>query len=132
MVWRRCGYALLLLVATAGLPGCKVGPRDFRSLANAAPHVRSRAATMGDALPEEVAVPALIDRLRDPDEVVQLSANASLKRRTGQDFGFRPWAETGEREASIRRWESWWRGRLAGLNNPTSVARPRVLRTQNH
>ena len=128
---RRWAVALALWVL-ASTPGCKVGPRDFRSLANAAPHVRSRAATMGDGLPESVAVPALIDRLNDPDEVVQLSANASLKRRTGQDFGFKPWSNPAERAESIRRWESWWRGRQAGMSNAAVVARPRVNRGQNN
>ncbi len=129
---RPRGTALALLLTAAALPGCKVGPRDFRSLANAAPHVRSRAATMGDGLPESVAVPALIDRLHDPDEVVQLSANAALKHRTGQDFGFKPWAPAAEREESVKRWESWWRGRQAGMMQATVVSpRARVLRGQN-
>jgi len=129
---RRREYGLVVLLTAAVLPGCKVGPRDFRSLANAAPHVRSRAATMGDGLPESVAVPALIERLHDPDEVVQLSANAALKHRTGQDFGFKPWATPAEREESVKRWESWWRGRQAGMMHAAVVApRQRVLRGQN-
>ena len=40
-------------------------------------------------------VPALIGRLEDADPVVRLAAHEELRRRTGRDFGFVPWAEPG-------------------------------------
>ena len=110
------GHYRALLIAPAlmlAMSGCKVGPKNFFSLTNAAPHVRSRAVTLGDDLPDAIAVPALIDRLEDTDSVVRLSAHESLKRRTGQDFGFIPWAEAAVRARSVARWREWWKARQA-------------------
>ena len=70
--------------------------------------IRSRAVALGDNLPDAVAVPALIDRLNDPDSVVRLSTNETLKRRTGQDFGFVAWSEAPERAQAVARWQAWW------------------------
>jgi HEAT repeat protein len=75
---------------------------------NAAPLVRARAVSLGEGLPNSVAVPALLDRLNDPDPVVRLSAHEALKRRTGQDLGYVPWAEVNERNAAAERWRAWW------------------------
>jgi len=108
------GWVLLILPGLLAWPGCKVGPKNFFSLTNAAPHVRSRAVTLGDALPESVAVPALIDRLEDTDSVVRLSAHETLKRRTGQDLGFVPWADPATRGRAVARWRAWWGARQAG------------------
>ena len=107
------GWGPLIAAALLAMPGCKVGPKSFFSLTNAAPHVRSRAVTLGDELPESIAVPALIDRLEDTDSVVRLSAHESLKRRTGQDFGFIPWAEPAVRAPAVARWRAWWSARQA-------------------
>jgi hypothetical protein len=111
---------MALPVLVVGL-GCGVAPRHFRALTDPAPMTRARAAHLGDGLPEAVAIPALIDRLEDPDPVVRLSAHEALRRRTGEQFGFVPWADTAERARAVTRWRSWWTGRQAGLANSRPI-----------
>jgi HEAT repeat protein len=112
----RIGLPLLVL----GL-GCGVAPRHFRDLIDAAPMTRARAAHLGDAVPAAVAIPALIDRLEDDDPVVRLSAHEALRRRTGEQFGFLPWADPPERARAVARWRSWWTGRQATLARSGSI-----------
>jgi hypothetical protein len=54
-------------------------------------------------------VPALVDRLADSDPVVRLAAYEELRRRTGRDFGYVPWASPEERAVAIDRWRTWTR-----------------------
>jgi hypothetical protein len=70
---------------------------------------------MGETLPEERVVPALIDRLDDTDPVVRLSAFEELKRRTGQQFGYVPWGDRDERGRAVAAWRAWWQGRKGDL-----------------
>lgn len=106
--------------------GCSIAPKNFDGLSNPAPLVRARAAAKGKRLPNAVTVPALIDRLGDNDPVVRLSAHEELKKRTGQDFGFVPWADAPERTRAVERWKSWYAGqRRAWL--PT-IGRPGLAR----
>ena len=78
-----------------------------QGLTDPAPIVRARSVGLGDDLPEGQVVPALIDRLDDPDPVVRLAAYEELQQGHGPDFGFVPWA--GEADRRRRR------GPLAGL-----------------
>lgn len=112
----QIGLPLLVL----GL-GCGVAPRHFRDLIDPAPMTRARAAPLGDRLPAAVAIPALIDRLEDTDPVVCLSAHEALRRRTGQQFGFLPWADPAERARAVTRWRSWWAGQQAALGNSRPI-----------
>jgi HEAT repeat protein len=98
--------------------GCSLGPKSFRDVVSEAPLVRARAVGLGEGLPDSVAVPALLDRLSDPDPVVRLSAHEALKRRTGQDFGYVPWAEPNDRRAAAARWRAWWSQRQASMPQP--------------
>ena len=63
---------------------------------------------MGEPLADEVVVPSLIDRLDDQDSVVRLTAFEELKRRTGQDFGYKPWLDAPERAVAVGHWRAWW------------------------
>ncbi len=102
--------------------GCSIAPKSFRDVDSAAPLVRARAVGLGEGLPDAAAIPALIDHLGDPDPVVRLSAHEALKRRTGQDFGYAPWAEINERAAAAERWRQWW-GEKRQTAPPRVVAR---------
>jgi hypothetical protein len=83
-----------------------------------APIVRARAVGLDEKQPESVAIPALIDRLNDPDRVVRMTANDGLKERTQRDFGFIPWAPAEERGQAIGRWKVWWEERRAQAGYP--------------
>jgi hypothetical protein len=114
-------------LAALGL-GCGIAPKHFGALADPAPMVRARAVGLDDQWPETVVVPALIARLNDKDPVVRLSAHERLKRRTGQDFGYVPWADAQERAAAVARWQSWWQGRAAALAQAEPAAKPQPIR----
>jgi hypothetical protein len=98
----RFGLAGLLLA------GCTLAPKRFRDLTDPAPLVRARAVSLGESMPKDVVVPALLERLDDPDPVVRLTAHEELKRRTGRDFGYHPWDDAGERGRAIAEWRAWW------------------------
>jgi hypothetical protein len=109
------GLVLILGIS----PGCGLGPRNFRKIQHPAPLVRARALSLGDQKSSSKVVPALILRLSDADPVVRLAAHEELKKRTGQDFDYVPWAEEPEREAAVARWKAWQSGRPpAGSPSP--------------
>jgi HEAT repeat protein len=107
-----------IVVATLLAAGCTLAPRKFHDLADPSPLVRARAVSLGDGMPDATVVPALLDRLGDPDPVVRLTAHEELKRRTGQDFGYRPWDDAEAREAAAQAWRAWWDGLRAAPGRP--------------
>jgi hypothetical protein len=113
--WRRTLRTLAPCAAMALIAGCgALTPRNFRAMNNPAPVVRAGAVGLGDDQPDSVAIPAWIGRLDDKDPVVRLAANEGLKKRTGQDFGFIPWAEAEERAPAVAQWKAWWQSRRQG------------------
>lgn len=101
------------LVVIAGLGstlGCGLGPKTFRKINHPAPLMRARAMSLGYQQPDSVVLPALLGRLEDADPVVRLAAHEELKKRTGQDFGYLPWASDEERAMAIARWRGWLGG----------------------
>src|SRR5438270_10279574 len=110
----RIGRSLagvLWVLALAPCWGCGLGPRTFGKIQHPAPLVRARAIGLGAGQPDSQVVPALVGRLGDADPVVRLAAHEELRRRTGRDFGFVPWASGAERAGAIARWRSWLLGR---------------------
>jgi hypothetical protein len=100
----------LLVVAVASSWGCGLVSRHFPKMQNPAPVVRARAIGQDDRRPNVQVVPALIGRLEDSDPVIRLAAHEELRRRTGRDFGFVPWANLEDRAAAIKRWRDWLAG----------------------
>jgi hypothetical protein len=100
--------AIALLAATT-LPcgGCGLAPHSFRKMQPTAPVERARTIGQGRGVSDPQVVPALISRLDDEDPVVRLTASEELRKRTGRDFGFVPWAGDAERSAAIARWRAW-------------------------
>lgn len=113
----RAGKLIGLAACLAG--GCSLAPRKFHDADHPAPIVRARALSLGDRLPDRSVIPTLLDRLDDTDPVVRLTAHEELRRRTGQDFGYRPWDDTPERQRTAGLWRAWWEGRLAPVPTPT-------------
>jgi HEAT repeat protein len=102
--------AVAMALGAGAVGGCTLAPRKFAHVDNPAPLVRARALTLGDNVPDAEAIPVLLQSLDDPDHVVRMTANEELKRRTGQDFGFQPWAEPEQRRLARQRWQSWFDG----------------------
>jgi len=98
---------VVLITFVAPCWGCAHGPRDFRKIQSPAPVVRARAVGLGRSQPDSLVVPALVDRLGDADPVVRLAAYEELRKRTGRDFGYLPWASPEERASAIDRWRAW-------------------------
>jgi hypothetical protein len=98
-----------VVLAAAVTPswGCAHGPRRFGKIEHPAPFVRARAVGVARREPDSRAVPALVGRLADEDPVVRLAAHEELRRRTGRDFGYLPWASPEERSTAIDRWRAW-------------------------
>lgn len=105
---------LAIACATLG-SGCGMAPKSFQWLNDPSGFTRARAVSLGNGLPADVVVPALIDRLTDPDATVRLAANEELKKTTKQDFGFIPWGDLEERQAGVARWRKWWKQHEAAL-----------------
>ena len=111
--WRF--FSLLGIIVICCASGCSsLSPRNFRDMLHPAPVVRAGAVGLGDNQPDAVAIPAWIERLDDKDAVVRMTANESLKSRTGQDFGFIPWAEPEQRGPAVAKWKSWWASKAQG------------------
>jgi hypothetical protein len=107
---KRPAAGLLVILLLGSGWGCGLGPRNFRKITHPAPLVRARAMSLGYGAPDSVVLPALLGRLNDPDAVVRLAAHEELKRRTGRDLGYLPWASEIERAGAIERWRSWVMG----------------------
>ncbi len=123
------GWRWMMVIVGLGLltmAGCgSLTPRNFRAMSNPAPVVRAGAVSLGDNEPDSVAIPAWIGRLDDKDPVVRMAANESLKKRTGQDFGFVAWAEPGPRTAAVTKWKAWWAAKAKTQGGLVSRGRKR-------
>lgn len=121
----RRTWILGLLPLTAG---CTIAPKSFRAIDNKAPLVRARAAGMGSTAPPGTATPALVGKLEDSDPAVRLAAHEELKRSTGQDFGFVPWADPAERSTAVGRWKAWLGRTPRPISQAVGRARRRLKR----
>jgi hypothetical protein len=110
------------MVAATVLPcwGCGLAPHDFRKIQPPEPLVRARSVGQGGRESDDQVVPALVARLGDEDPVVRLAANEELRKRTGRDFGYVPWASDEERAGAIARWRAW----IAEPPVPASAIQP--------
>ena len=77
------------------------------------PRVRMEAAHQAGTKDRTDLVDLLVENLRDHDESVRFITAISLRKITGQDFGFRSFASILEREEAIARWRRW-----AGIPSP--------------
>lgn len=121
----RLVAALAVTVMLASCSGCGLGPRNFQKINHPAPLVRARAISLGYEQPDGVVVPALVERLNDPDVVVRMTANEELKKRAGRDFGFVAWASAQERASAVGRWQAWLRGAPRARPGTRAPERPK-------
>jgi hypothetical protein len=111
------------VAAVAPFWGCAHGPRRFGKIQHPAPLVRARAVGQGRRQADSQVIPALVGRLGDTDPVVRLAAYEELRRRTGRDFGYVPWASPEERSSAVDRWRAWL-GEGSGTAGPGAGAVP--------
>lgn len=116
----------LLLATLASSSGCSLAPKSFRDMIHPSPVVRARALGLDDKQPDWVVIPAMIERLNDPDKVVRMVANDGLKERTRRDFGFVAWSPPEERAKAVAAWKAWWEERRAQAAYPKDESLLRV------
>jgi hypothetical protein len=114
----------LVAAVLAPLWGCAHGPRSFREVQNQAPFVRARAVGLARRQTDPSQMPALVERLADNDPVVRLAAHEELRRRTGRDFGYVPWASPEERAGAIDRWRNWIGRGTGNVDRPVAPPAP--------
>lgn len=86
------------------------------------PQVKKAAALIAGALNFQEAMTGLITFLSDPDKGVQESANSSLEKMTGKDFGFNASVSQGRKEGAVEGWKKWWRENQAKFGRPKHIA----------
>jgi hypothetical protein len=111
------------MAATASVCGCAHGPRDVRKFRTATPLARARAVGRANDQPDSGVMRTLVARLADTDPVVRLAAHEELRKRTGCDFGYVPWASDEERTLPMERWRAWVE---QGTASRQPVARPKA------
>ena len=96
----------VLLAALAGGVACTPGP-PRRPLLDRDPVFVIPA--IKDAAKQEdyTDVPRLIELLRSDDSAVRAFSDEGLRRLTGQDFGYRYWADEASRKVAVGRWTRW-------------------------
>jgi hypothetical protein len=118
-----------LIAATAYVCGCAHGTRDVRKVRTATPLARARAVGRANGQPDSGVMRTLVGRLADADPVVRLAAHEELRKRSGCDFGFVPWASDEERAEPLARWRAWLdQGAISQPQMARSVAPPRSPR----
>jgi hypothetical protein len=106
----RIGQAVAR-IAIAGAPvlaaGCAHDPRITRKMQQGTPFLQARSIGRASRAPDSRVLPTLVGQLSSGDPVVRLAAHEELRRRTGQDFGYVPWAAPEERSGAAERWRDW-------------------------
>ncbi len=109
---RRLGWDRYALVAIGvGLAGCwpaGLGRESlYARLQSADEPVRIEAVIEAGRTGDRGAVAYLVELLADEAAAVRLFAIESLRRITGQDFGYRSYADDAARREAIGRWRRW-------------------------
>jgi hypothetical protein len=106
---RGRGNILAAVMLAAITAGCGQRPGGlYQRLQSHQESELAQAAVDAGAANDRQAVPYLIEALEHEAADVRLFAITSLRRITGQDLGYRPWASPEERQAAIQRWRQWW------------------------
>ncbi len=107
-----CARAFACLAVVLWIPACayypKLKPTWRENLTHRDPQIRLQAVVQVTEAGDPASVPDLLRRLDDDDDAVRYYAHIGVKRLTGQDLGFRPYAARAERAAAVRRWWTWY------------------------
>lgn len=91
---------------TASAAGC-LTPDVEPNLADPDPSVKVPAIRAAAAEDDRTAIGALIDDLSSDDPAVRLFADEALRRITGRDLGYKPYADPEPRAEAVERWKRW-------------------------
>jgi hypothetical protein len=100
----RTGRRIILLVATVAMSGCGHGPR---SVSDPDPADKIPAIEEAVRQRDRSVIPQLIADLNSDDAAVRFYSIDALRSLTGQDCGYRYFAEEDERKAAVERWKKW-------------------------
>ncbi len=95
--------------------GAECAPQALMLLHDVDNHVRKTAIQISGAFKLRGAISALITFLSDPAREIQKSAVESLRKITGENFGFKISGSTKDKEEAIEAWRFWWRDNQAVL-----------------
>jgi hypothetical protein len=116
--WDR--YALMVI--GVGLAGCSTAGSGreglYTRLQSDDDQVRIEAVVEAGRTGDRGAVPYLVELLGDESPAMRLFAIESLRRITGRDLGYRPYADEAARREAIGRWRQW-------LETPAPAEEPR-------
>ncbi len=99
--------ALLTLIGCGGAPRPRETPDLLLYLESPDPSDRAWAVSEICRNRDPAGLPGIVASLRDEDGGIRMMASGGLREWTGQNHGYRPFAPEAEREAAVRRWESW-------------------------
>ena len=77
--------------------------------------VRTAVFSVFQSAGDDRVIEASIDALGDTNEYVRDYAQRTLKRVTGEDFGYKPFASPRRRENAVEKWRKWWKKEQAEL-----------------
>ena len=76
-------------------------------------HVRKTAIQISGAFKLRDTISALITSLSDPDRKIQKSVVVSLRKITGENFGFKVTGSKKSKDEAVEAWRFWWRDNQA-------------------
>lgn len=109
-----------MLVILALQASCSL-PAEDEGFASRDPARRVRAAATSDQSNDADTIRELIITLDSDDPAARMVASASLRRQTGEDFGYTATAPEPQRHAAADRWEAWYRRTYLAQDAPDPV-----------
>ncbi len=96
-----------MLLVAAGCFGQKAMTGD--QLLNSSAGVERQEGVLRAEREGQPGIPKIIPRLEDDDVAVRMAAVDSLRRMTGEDFGYVAWDDETTRRAAVAKWREWWK-----------------------
>lgn len=103
-----CRLAVCVCAVVAA--GCDLSVRNVsvsRGLQSEDPSLRLTSAVKAANENDRSALPLLVERLEDDSPDVRMFAIEALRRMTGEDFGYRFYADEMDRAKAVKRWRKW-------------------------
>ena len=123
-----CCRALAIVAIATSFSGCASATYDPATgilsvdLTHRDPLVRIRALVVAERDGRHDLIPLLFDNLAHEEGGVRMLASTALRKLTGSDFDFKPYANLGDRAKVIDRWRAWWHGQGEGSDGHDETA----------